>query len=477
MRVSTKKAALGCVFIIMGFVGVRAWGSSGFDYSGERWHDEELPVPYYVYTGEDPPKAVPVMTFVNAVRVAFQKWEDVSSSYMSFTYRGETAAYRPDTLDGRNVVGWSDNMGQALAYNVYWTMGTYLVESDILLNKTKSWSAATPIPLTAFDLHTALVHEAGHILSLNDVYDPAYSDQVMYYAVSNGAMRRELGEGDIAGITFIYPRQGDLKVSEVRGPSSALEHERIELTAKVENVGGYATTSCRLEFYLSFDSRVDAKDTLLGEDVIPWLKAGQVHEVVVTISLPGVMAEHDHYVLAFADAHGEIQEASEENNTNSYFPLKIKLDSDADGLPNWWEIEMALDPYDGTGANGPGGDPDGEGLANSEEYEKGTNPRLADTDGDGQSDRQEVVAGTDPTDETSVFKVTYVFVDGDGSDRWLTISWQTIAGRTYQVYYQEGLGSEWIPLGPPHDGTGGPVGHADAEGLAVPARYYRVGVE
>src|SRR5690606_19853976 len=42
------------------------------------------------------------------------------------------------------------------------------------------------------------------------------------------------------------------------------------------------------------------------------------------------------------------------------------------------------------------GDPDGDGLANRDEYAHGTSPLLADTDGDGVHDGDEVAAGTDP---------------------------------------------------------------------------------
>jgi hypothetical protein len=65
-------------------------------------------------------------------------------------------------------------------------------------------------------------------------------------------------------------------------------------------------------------------------------------------------------------------------------------DSDADGMPNDWETRHELDPQNPADA---GFDPDKDGLTNRQEYEVGTNPRVADSDGDGLPDRWEVESG------------------------------------------------------------------------------------
>lgn len=44
-------------------------------------------------------------------------------------------------------------------------------------------------------------------------------------------------------------------------------------------------------------------------------------------------------------------------------------DWDEDGLPNWWESQFGLDPHRSDGNNGAGGDPDGDGWNNQQEYQ------------------------------------------------------------------------------------------------------------
>ena len=79
-------------------------------------------------------------------------------------------------------------------------------------------------------------------------------------------------------------------------------------------------------------------------------------------------------------------------------------DSDADGLPDGWEVANGLNPTNGGDANG---DPDGDGLTNAQEYAKGTNPNNSDTDGDGKSDSVDQFPN-DPNDGE------YSDSDGDG---------------------------------------------------------------
>ena len=70
----------------------------------------------------------------------------------------------------------------------------------------------------------------------------------------------------------------------------------------------------------------------------------------------------------------------------------VLSDSDSDGLYDIWEMYWFGD-LDASAA----ADPDGDGLANAQEYAWGANPLQTDTDGDGLSDALEVFEyGTDP---------------------------------------------------------------------------------
>lgn len=79
------------------------------------------------------------------------------------------------------------------------------------------------------------------------------------------------------------------------------------------------------------------------------------------------------------------------------------IDSDGDGIPDWWDEKYGFDPTDPTNALR---DSDGDGLTNLQEYLYGTNPNKADSDNDGLTDYQEIfIYHTDPNNPDT---------DGDG---------------------------------------------------------------
>lgn len=132
--------------------------------------------------------------------------------------------------------------------------------------------------------------------------------------------------------------------------------------------------------------------------------------------------------------------------TNDFVRAIGDWDTDADGMPNWWEQLMFGSPV----AGDPGADPDSDGLTNLQEYRIDTNPNsrdsdndgkfdteedfdgdglenfdeqlmgsdpaLADTDDDGLSDYAEVLAGSTPADATDPFVQRAIRLGGTTND-------------------------------------------------------------
>ncbi len=63
----------------------------------------------------------------------------------------------------------------------------------------------------------------------------------------------------------------------------------------------------------------------------------------------------------------------------------LYIDTDSDGMPDWWENDHGLSP----GSDDSGRDPDSDGLTNIEEYHAGTDPNDDDTDDDGIKDGED----------------------------------------------------------------------------------------
>jgi fibronectin type 3 domain-containing protein len=98
----------------------------------------------------------------------------------------------------------------------------------------------------------------------------------------------------------------------------------------------------------------------------------------------------------------------------------------------------------------------------------------ADPDGDGLANTQEFAAGTDPNSAASALRVSQVQPSGND----LVVSFATVVGKTYSVERSDTLqNNSWTVLQSGIAGTGGVVEITDTNAAAQPKRFYRINVQ
>jgi len=92
-----------------------------------------------------------------------------------------------------------------LTFVHYRTSDGIILDADILINGVNyRWrdTAKADTEETSFDLHTCLLHEAGHFLGLGHSED--HPEAVMYPSTAPDEAKRELAEDDVHAIAFLY---------------------------------------------------------------------------------------------------------------------------------------------------------------------------------------------------------------------------------------------------------------------------------
>jgi subtilisin family serine protease len=148
------------------------------------------------------------------------------------------------------------------------------------------------------------------------------------------------------------------------------------------------------------------------------------------------------------------------NNTTTVSAFSTKLrhgllnlakivDTDSNGLPDWWEIQ-----YFGAIGQSPSADPDGDGFTNYQEFMLGTNPKLAG----------------------SKLAISQTAVVPNGANKDFRIGFPTVSGWTYRVERSDTLAAaSWVQVGSNVTGTGSTAQVTDSSAVTLhPKRFYRV---
>jgi hypothetical protein len=184
-----------------------------------RW--ARTPIRYFVSARSSVP-GVGVSDFEAAAARAFNSWQAVATSAVSYQYGGLTLA-RPGEDDGSSVLGFEsrpelDRVLASTSLLIDQATGA-LVESDIFFNSSFNWSVAAAGETGRFDLESIALHEIGHFNGLGhsalgetELREGGgrrvlSAEAVMFpIAFAAGSIAgRTLKADDIAGVSDLYP--------------------------------------------------------------------------------------------------------------------------------------------------------------------------------------------------------------------------------------------------------------------------------
>lgn len=171
-----------------------------FSYSGNRWPHPPSPDVHF-RVNENTADAAGEAA---ALQAAAATWTAAGASF-SLTYDGPTSA-TTYSANGANEIMWGSLSAGTLAVTCVWyNPATSLIfETDMEFNDNYNWSTSAACPPGYYDIQTIGLHEFGHFLMLNDLYNPADAGKVMCGYGVPGTTKRSLHPDDIAGITSIY---------------------------------------------------------------------------------------------------------------------------------------------------------------------------------------------------------------------------------------------------------------------------------
>jgi subtilase family serine protease/subtilisin family serine protease len=162
----------------------------------------------------------------------------------------------------------------------------------------------------------ALGGNASHTISAT-VAIPPLTDTGSHYVIvqvdpDNGVVEfAETNNTARSGTIRIGP---DLRVTSLSAPSGGVAGSSVSVTDTTNNAGAGDSGASTTRFYLSLNTTVDSTDVLVGSRLVPGLAPGAASTLSTELVLPAALQARTYYLIAVADAPGEIAETSEINN-------------------------------------------------------------------------------------------------------------------------------------------------------------------
>lgn len=144
---------------------------------------------------------------INEITTAVETWDENAGDNIH-SYGGTTDTTGA-TFNTENGISFAsiDGSGGTIARTTIWYSNKTknVVEWDIVFDLDDNFGVDELDSGTFFDLRNIAVHEAGHTLVLEDLYEDKYSEMTMYgYSTYNETKKRTLEWGDSDGVNELY---------------------------------------------------------------------------------------------------------------------------------------------------------------------------------------------------------------------------------------------------------------------------------
>lgn len=172
------------------------------DWDGNTRKWNKTVINWYVHTNllDD----VSEQNLLDALQGAFDAWEDVDCSTISFNYGGKTSNDPGGGIFVRfQQNSWDPSVGDALAYSVSdGNFGGTITSNEVVFNGyTAEWSVSSNPPPGKSDIQGVATHELGHSIGLDH---PRHIDSTMFFSGGSTELRT-LEPDDERGACFLYP--------------------------------------------------------------------------------------------------------------------------------------------------------------------------------------------------------------------------------------------------------------------------------